>query len=102
MRVNGAEVDELLTDAVNRERERCAKLVTLRADICRASARAMRNAGTFTGSSLHLTWPFIRHPQFVAGKWEARAREMEAVADAFDMVARVIRDGIDPEAKING
>jgi hypothetical protein len=69
------------------EAERCALLVTMRADISRESAAKLRREGTYTG------WFGSSR---VAPKWEKAAQDLELVAHAFDVVADCIRKGYDP------
>ena len=96
---HGEEVNKPLSQedidhAVSVERERCAKLTEFRGQICRVSADKIRKTGTFNGQQLTRRFPFILNVPLVAGKWEARARDMEAVANAFESVARIIRSGV--------
>lgn len=86
-------VTKLLDDAVTDEVERCALLVTMRANIARASGKRIRDKGTFTTRAI---WPPFKKVVCVMPKWEQAARDMEAVARAFDEVAECIREGYDP------
>jgi hypothetical protein len=94
-------IDDVVAIAVRRERERCAELCLARAEIADLSAADIRKQGTFTGSSLHLTWPFVRAQTFVAGKWEQRARDHEAIANSYRMLARGIMAGWDVRKEID-
>jgi hypothetical protein len=82
-----------LQAAVTDERERCARLVEMRAEIARESARAIRKGGRFTVRTL---WPFLTKREVVAPRYETAAREMDQVAIAFAVVAECIRKGYDP------
>lgn len=73
--------------------ERCARLCQMRADISRASAAKVRRDGTFT---VRMIWPPFKKREVVALKWEAAARDHDAVANAFEVVATCIRKGYDP------
>jgi hypothetical protein len=94
-------IDDVVAIAVRRERERCAELCIARAEIADIHAAEIREQGTFTGSSLHLTWPFVRPEKFVAGKWEQRARDHEAVGNSYRMLARGIMAGWDVRKEID-
>jgi hypothetical protein len=85
-------------DAVADERERCALLCEARGDISRASAAKVRKDG------LYPAWFGVR--MYVHPKWEKAARDLDSIAEAFDVVADCIRKGydvrkeIDPRAQI--
>ena len=91
------EIEWLVDEAVAAERERCAKLIDLRADITKVSATKIRARGTFNATQL--TWhpPFFKSVSVVAHKWENAARDLEAVERAFRMMAGFIRAGTDPD-----
>lgn len=79
--------------AIEHERERCALLCEMRADISIASADRVRREGTFTVRAI---WPPFKKVEHVAAKWEYNARVLEDVAKAFRVVADCIRKGYDP------
>lgn len=89
------ELEEHTALAVLDERERCMRLCIMRADISRASAKRARDAGTYTAIAFGGR-PFFRRVKHVAPRWESRARDYEAVARAFDVVATCISRGYDP------
>jgi len=82
-----------LRDARADEVERCAQLVTMRANIARESAAKLRGQGVYT---IRAIWPPFRKYMRVVPKWEKAAQDMEHVAHAFDVVADIIRKGYDP------
>jgi hypothetical protein len=73
--------------------ERCALLVEMRAGITRKSARKIREAGSYPTYAL---WPPFKRGTSVHPKWERAARDLEEVAQAFEVVAHCIRLGFDP------
>ncbi len=75
------------------EAERCRLLVKMRGDMARVAAKKLRADGSF---SLRALWPPFKKYTRVAPTWEKAARDMDAVADAFDAVARGIALGWDP------
>lgn len=82
-----------LAETKANERKRCADLVRARAEIAREAAAGLRKDGTYSGQSLHLTWPFVRNVPCVAPRWERAARDQEAFAEALDFVRQAILDG---------
>lgn len=95
------ELHEMITKAVERERERCARLMELRAAITEGSAAKLRAEGTFSGSEFSLRWPFIRSVPCIGYKWERAARDLDAFAQAMHVMAKCIRLGYDPDTLLS-
>src|ERR1035437_967467 len=72
------------------ERERCAKLNEMIAEIHEASARRMRELG----SSRPLFWPF--GARRIRPAWERSAQHQDGAARSLRVVANCIRIGYDP------
>lgn len=88
--------DSIVDEAVADERLRCELLIKMRSDMIRRDAARLRREGSYPTTIL---WPlrdFGKKVIAVAPKWEQRARDMDAVADAFDGVQRGVRQGWDP------
>jgi hypothetical protein len=80
------------------ETDRCAQLVEMRADIARETALRLRRDGSYVGHNL---WPLFSKTVAVRPAYERYAREMEAVAAAFEVVARCMRLRYDPRRPAN-
>jgi len=88
--------DSIVEEAVAAERLRCEMLIKMRSDMVRRDAARLRERGAYPTTIL---WPlrdFGKRVVAVLPKWEQRARDMDAVAEAFDSVQRGVRQGWDP------
>lgn len=85
---------EAVAHGVAKERERCARLNEMLADMYCKSADRTRKEGEFTVRAL---WPLFKKIKVVGYRWERTARDIEAAAHSLRTVALCIRRGYDPD-----
>ena len=83
-------LEDLINDAVQLERRRCADVCERMAKIFDENAANTRAIGATQGFSLHFRRPFIRKKYGVFPMHEAHARDREHVAVCFRQVRRAI------------
>jgi hypothetical protein len=90
--------DEIAED-VKRERERCAKLNEMLAEMHERSAARIRKKGEFV---TYAFWPPFKKSVVTHPRWEKDARYVEACAHSLRAVANAIRKGADPDTMSRG
>ena len=87
------ELSNMVSHAVQHERDRCARLNEALAARFEASAARIRLDGTYT---THALWPLFKKVTSVYPKWERAAKDVEACANSLRAVAKCIRAGYEP------